>query len=95
MSQRVYAHAGGRHYLLCFERFGGWTCETAKCLQLGLRLATTERQRIKPRRLIRSSRLQRIARISHSNTSQSPICETSTVGVELLAVNKWNCVFAA
>jgi hypothetical protein len=27
-------------------------------------------------------------------TSQSPICETNAVGVELLAVNRWSCVLA-
>jgi hypothetical protein len=39
--------------------------------------------------------LQLIVRISPKKTSQSLICETSTVGVKLLAVNRWSCVFAA
>ncbi len=48
-----------------------------------------------PRLPIRLPRLQLIVRISSNRTSQSLICDTNTVGVKLLAVNKWNCVFAA
>jgi hypothetical protein len=84
-----------RHYLVCFERFAGLSCGAARCLLPRLRLATTERRRIVPRHFIRPSRLQLIVRISPNRTSQSLICETNTVGVKLLAVNKWNCVFAA
>jgi hypothetical protein len=84
-----------RHYLVCFERFAGLPCGAARCLLLRFRLATTERRPIVPRHLIRLSRLQLIVRISPNRTSQSLICETNSVGVKLLAVNKWNCVFAA
>jgi hypothetical protein len=84
-----------RNYLVCFERFAGLGRGAARCLLLRLRLATTERRRIVPRHFIRPSRLQLIVRISPNNTSQSLICETNTVGVKLLAVNRWNCVFAA
>ncbi len=87
--------ASRRHYLRCFERFAGLPCGAARCLPLRLRLATTERRHIMPGDLIRRSRLQLIARISPNNTSHSLICETRRAGVKLLAVNKWNCVFAA
>ncbi len=83
------------NYLVCFERFAGLGRGAARCLLLRLRLATTERRRIVPRHFIRPSRLQLIVRISPNSTSQSLICETNTVGVKLLAVNRWNCVFAA
>ena len=83
-----------RNYLVCFERFAGLGRGAAKCLLLRLRLATMERRRIVPRHFIRPSRLQLIVRISPNNTSQSLICETNTVGVKLLAVNRWNCAFA-
>jgi hypothetical protein len=82
-----------RNYLVCFERFAGFRRGAARCLLL--RLAATERRRIMPRHFIRPSRLQLIVRISPNKTSQSLICETNTVGVKLLAVNRWNCVFAA
>jgi len=83
-----------RNYLVCFERFAGLRRGAARCLLLWLRLATTERRRIMPRHFIRPSRLQLIVRISPNKTSQSLICETSTLGVKLLAVNRWSCVFA-
>jgi hypothetical protein len=79
-----------RHYLVCFERFAGLRCGAAGCLLLRLRLATTERRRVVPRHAIRFSRLRLIVRISPNKTSQSLICEANTVGVKLLAVNKWN-----
>src|ERR1700737_886369 len=87
--------ASRRHYLVCFERFAGLPCGAVRCLLPRLRLATTERRGIVPRHPIRLSRLQLIVRISPNKTSQSLICETNTVGVKLLAVNKWNCVLAA
>jgi len=68
---------------------------TAGRLLLRTRLAPTAPWRIMHRHFIPSSRLEWIARISRSKTSQNLICETNTVGVELLAVNKWSCVFAA
>ena len=64
-------------------------------LLLRMRLATVERRRFMPRHLIPLSKLKLIARISRSKTSQNLICETNTAGVDLLAVNKWSCVFAA
>jgi hypothetical protein len=87
--------ASRRHYLACFERFAGLPCGAACCLMLRLRLATTGRRGIVARYLIRLSKPQLIVRISPNKISQSLICETNTVGVELLAVNKWNFVFAA
>jgi len=87
--------ASRRHYLCCFERFAALRCGTARCLPLRLRLATTERRRIMPGPLVSLSRPQLIARISPNKTSHSLICETKRAAVKLLAVNKWNCAFAA
>jgi len=84
-----------RHYLLCLERVAALPCGKARRLLPRLRLATAERRRIMPRHLIGPSRPRRIARISPSKTSQSPIFETNTVGVTPLAVSKRSCVFAA
>jgi hypothetical protein len=89
------SRAGRKHYLGYPARFAGLPCGTAGFLLPRMRLATTERRRIMPRHLIRFSRLERIARISPSKTSQSLICEINTVGVELPTVKEWSCVFAA